>query len=677
MLKSAIHFLRQWFLAPHSRTALDILFEHAPAVTSSLPERLKWLREIMQWIRAKGNIKNELFLSSGHTQVTRIKYLLNLIEKNPIWSEKLVNILGSVLDETDAVNLFFSVGLPNQEGFLSELLERLHLKIFPQAPQHQELAFLVKETFSRSEDVAWVNQLDEAIFAQLVSLFKKAKNFDKVKKQLIENIEDALLLLSLQIQAVGLGPLIRERIQNKKFRELALFQLPDQMKALIEEKNPFLRAKIADDVQKLVADIFHSLFDVYTHLDEYGVSISIVYQLDRMEAQLLRVQSLVHLITDPQISLLEIQKTFARLVEDGVRSRSLIALLGDNFSLISRKIAERSAETGEHYITRTREEQRLFFRSAAGGGFLTGFTTALKFMIMALPIFPFLQGWLLALNYSLSFVFIQLAHFTLATKQPSMTATSLAAKMHRVSETQAMQELVDEIIHTLRSQWVAVAGNLLAVIPTIFVIDVIFQFFFGHHILDSKHAIETVHSISLLGPTFLFSIFTGLLLWFSSQVAGWVDNWWAYHRMTSAIKHHPRIQFVLGTDETKKFALFLKKNIGGLAGNTSLGFFLGLLPVLLKFFGLPIEVRHVTLSTGSLTAAVLELGWSSFATASMWLAISGIFAIGILNVGTAFFCSMVVAVRARRVKAPERSLIYTALWAQLKKKPGSLFWAQK
>ena len=43
-----------------------------------------------------------------------------------------------------------------------------------------------------------------------------------------------------------------------------------------------------------------------------------------------------------------------------------------HYSLLARKVAERSAETGEHYITRDRAEYRAMLRAAAGGGAVLG-----------------------------------------------------------------------------------------------------------------------------------------------------------------------------------------------------------------------------------------------------------------------------------------------------------------
>ncbi|MFT2612603.1 hypothetical protein, partial [Escherichia coli] len=65
----------------------------------------------------------------------------------------------------------------------------------------------------------------------------------------------------------------------------------------------------------------------------------------------------------------------ANLVSVGIERRSLRALLATNTSLLAAKVAERSAETGEHYITRTGREYLSMVTKAAGGGFVMAFTT--------------------------------------------------------------------------------------------------------------------------------------------------------------------------------------------------------------------------------------------------------------------------------------------------------------
>jgi len=101
---------------------------------------------------------------------------------------------------------------------------------------------------------------------------------------------------------------------------------------------------------------------------------------------------------------------------------------------------------------------------------------------------------------------------------------------------------------------------------------------------------------------------------------------------------------------------------------------LGLVPVLLAFVGPPIEVRHVTLSTGQLGAALGALGPGILHEAAFWWCAAGIAVTGVLNVGVSFFLAFRVALRAGRLQVAERSVIYRALRRRLRQAPLSFLW---
>ena len=95
---------------------------------------------------------------------------------------------------------------------------------------------------------------------------------------------------------------------------------------------------------------------------------------------------------------------------------------------------------------------------------------------------------------------------------------------------------------------------------------------------------------------------------------------------------------------------------------------------MMGFFGLHLEVRHVTLASGSLAAAAMHFEVQSFMMPEFWYATLGIVIIGTLNVGVSFALAFLVAIRARDVQAPQRQLIYSALWKRLKANPKLLFY---
>ncbi len=84
---------------------------------------------------------------------------------------------------------------------------------------------------------------------------------------------------------------------------------------------------------------------------------------------------------------------------------------------MTRKIVERSGETGEHYIARSRQEYGGMLQSAAGGGAIMAVTAWLKTILLGWGLHGLLQGLAASLNYSAGFVAIQLTGSTLATNE--------------------------------------------------------------------------------------------------------------------------------------------------------------------------------------------------------------------------------------------------------------------
>jgi site-specific recombinase len=277
------------------------------------------------------------------------------------------------------------------------------------------------------------------------------------------------------------------------------------------------------------------------------------------------------------------------------------------------------------------------------------------------------------LNYAISFVLIQWLHFTVATKQPAMTAPAMAAKLKNLADDQAVQEFVDEVGHLVRSQVAAVLGNVLLVLPAAMLLSWLLARWMGHPVLDEAHARSTLASLSLWGPSLFFAAFTGVLLFAASILAGWVENWFVLHRLDSAIQYNPRITGVLGRRRAARWAHFLRGNISGLAANVSLGFMLGLTPAFAAFFGLGLEVRHVTLTTGQIGVAAATLGMDAVHSQAFWWAVALIPFNGALNVIVSFYLAFHLALRAHNVARVDRRRIYRALRARWRHAPLSFF----
>jgi site-specific recombinase len=349
----------------------------------------------------------------------------------------------------------------------------------------------------------------------------------------------------------------------------------------------------------------------------------------------------------------------------------MLELCRQNLHLLTRRIVERNAETGEHYIARNRQEYTAVLRSAAGGGVILGVTTVLKLFLAKLVLAEFFRGAFFGLNYAVSFVVVQLCGFSVATKQPATTAPALARRMSELHTAAQLEALVDEVVFLIRSQIASVFGNLALVIPATWILDMIWNSLTGSHIVNQHKAELILGTVAPWSGCWFFAMFTGVLLWLSSLFAAWMDNWFVLHQLGPALAQHRGLQRCFGPTRARRLSLWLEHNIAGLGGNISLGLMLGIIPSVAIFFGLPLDVRHVTLSTGQVTAAFAALGGGHlWALSTVSIAI-GILGIGLLNLLVSFSLALFVAIRARNLRGPERHQFYQAIVGRFLRSPFS------
>lgn len=663
------------------RKDIDIILSQTPDPRALIKVRTNWIFDLIDWIRREGSSKHDLDFSSGAPQAARVRYLLQVLDRNEEWKKNTATVLRSIIKDCKGLELFIEIGLFSQDHFLGEFVNRLNEKWLPQVPRDDDLAYIFKQNFQDQEDFEWIRLLDEPTFMRIIDLFhyyETADNSDKENwNSLKKDCDQALLLLSVQVQGLGLSEDLRKRFTDSNFENSAFYQLPELVEQLITEPLKDKKQNLSEEIFTKIRSCKSSLAEVQNDLNENGVNIQIVYKIERIEHLLTRMIDLLMLLQSQPLNTMMLSQFIQKLISETIQKKSLLSFFNQIFALLSRKIVERNAETGEHYITRDSSQYMRSIKSAVGGGLITSLTTIFKFLIHHLHLENFFGGLITSLNYSTSFLFIHFCHFTLGTKQPSSTAPALATRMESIEDPVALMNLTDEIVNIIRSQFAAIFGNVIGVIPATFLVCWVYQFFSVNTLLTTNEAADVVDSFSILGTTPLFAVFTGFLLWLSSLISGWVENWFTYHKISLALAAHRRFIFIFGKFRAKTVSMFLKKNILGIASSISLGFLLGLAPVILQFFGVYLEVRHVTLSTGAFTVALFSLPAGQFGFYETWLAIAGIISMGIINVTVAFSLALLLAIKARHIQAPKRKLIYKAVLRKLYTNPLSFIWPQE
>lgn len=654
-------------LRPQNAGAWDLsALLNAADATASLPERHLWLVRLLEWLRhAAVPLENQ----QTPTPLLRLRHLLNVLERHPEHRAQVSALLQRFCREVDIAGLLADFGFAPRTGLASELGQRLRLRVLPATPATTNLAELFNLLFPEPDDALWLDQLDAATAGRVTALLQPAG--DEPRPDWRTPFLDAMMFLSSAVRAAGFSPQLRERMSPELLVEAPFRQLAPVAERVREHAVSGDHAALLQEahyLRALLDSCRRCALSVNQHLEEHGVSVDVVFEVDQLLKRSHRIEDLLVCVVSPDPTP-EVVKLVAALVRTAEERRSLRALFSHHYSLLARKVAERSAETGEHYITRDRAAYRAMLRAAAGGGAVVAATTFLKFFILAIGLTAFWGGFWAGINYAASFVLIHLLHFTLATKQPAMTAPAMADKLTDMSSDEAVEGFVDEVTHLIRSQAAGIVGNLAMVVPLVLGVQFASQFIFGATPIGTKDAEHVLHSLTLLGPTLFFAAFTGVLLFASSIIAGWVENWFVWHRMDSAIAWNPRIVARLGSARAQRWAAYWRANISGFAANISLGLMLGIVPVVLLFFGLPIEVRHVTLSTGQLAAAVGALGFDVLKSGPFWWCLVAVLFTGALNLGVSFFLAFKVALRSRGIRLTDRSRIYRAIRQRLWRAP--------
>jgi len=592
-----------------------------------------WLEGLLRWIL-------EASPSGGadSPRNRRLEELRSHLEDHPMapaWRARI----RQVLTHTSAVSLLADAGLPMHGAFLREALERLVDRLVPSLDPEADLAALLHRLPLEERDADWIASLpaDGGPWRAWMALP------DEALWDAVQLLAYRAAALGLSRDLLGLGP--RDRELDSPFA-----RLPGAAAELREGRDPGWEGLLEACGARLAAGL--------AHLEAGGISTELVYRLDLLEATLARMARLAALARGggdgPAFT--------ADLVREKARNRRLGPLLRDSVRLLARKVVEHTGQTGEHYIALTRAEWWRTFASAAGGGVVTTFTALFKYAIPGLALAPLGTGLAFAFNYSASFIAMQFAHLTLASKQPANTAATLAAAMADPGLRGGLKERAAGIT---RCQVMATLGNVLATLPATAAAALLWRWATGHPWVDpetARHSLEAMHPFRSL--TIPYAILTGVMLWMASLASGWAANWSAYRRLPEALEAHRRLRGILGEKGAARVAELTRQHLGGVAGYLALGLLLGFLPVVFAFAGIHLEVRHVTLNAASLALCAVQDSprWKDIA----W-ALAGVGFIGVCNFGVSFHLALRTAMRARGIEGKARLL--PVIWRDFLRDP--------
>lgn len=630
-------------------------------------ERHLWLVRWLEWLRSPPTRRTHDGGSQADWTLQRLRLFLNMLDAQPAQRAKLVALLRRFLTDVDAAGLWVDLGFAPRSAFLGELAERLRLSLLPRTPDTHDLGELFLLLFPDAQSAKWLSNLDDETLARVAALWAEC-GAAPARHALLE----ALKLSGHHVHLVAHLPDLRHRLAQEPAALQPFRRLPEalhQLEQALEAQDTLATQQSTNYLRAVLDGCRRAEDHVNAHLDENGISVDVIFLMDQLRERTERMDMLLTLLIAPHPAR-EFVRTIGQLAEGARARRSVPALFSHHFALLARKMAQRHADTGEHYISRTRAEYLRMLYKALIGGAVIAFTTGAKFALTALTLPLFWGGMAAGVNYALSFSLVHLLGGTVATKQPAMTAPAMAAKLEGIHDSEeALQGFVDEVVNLLRSQCVGIVGNLLAVIPVVLLAQMLAWQVLGAPLISADTAQHVLHANTVLGPTVLYAAFTGTLLYAGSLMAGWVENGFVLHRLDSALAWNPRIQAWLGSARAQRWARWCRENVAALSSSVILGLLLGVVPALASFIGLPLEVRHVTLATGQITAAMATEGWGALRNPEVWACLAAIPLIGACNLAVSFWLAFRLALRARKIRVQDRRRVRRAVWRSVLGRP--------
>ena len=638
----------------------------------------------MYWIRTASPRRHGFDDDTGGLHNARLRFILLQLERNPEWKAHVSTVLISLCRDTSALGLLSMMGLGHHRGFFAEASARIANKWLPMTSRSGDLADVFLRIFDSKRDAIWVKHLPPSTLAQVMDLVKDKSEDTAAFDGWRQDARSALLILGARIAALGTVSEVAERLADGSPQRSVFLRLSHHLNLFSRAHWPAERV-LGPDVEggrhcRFECGLVRKeVAEVYRAIEKQGVSVSLVYTLEYILRLVRRVEMILDmLLVSPEEEPVFFSDFLSCLVQERLSQASLTELVRANLHLLSRKVVERAGASGEHYFTRTRNEYFHMFRAGLGGGALMVIATLVKFFIHSLHLAPFFEGLFFSLNYSLSFVTLQLVGFTLATKQPSATASTLAGRLTSWEENGEVREFVNEACRMTRTQFGSLLGNLLLLVPLCLLIDLFVVKTLGHFPLGRDSALQVLASLDPLKSfSILMAAITGVELCLSSLVAGWFENWVVYRRLPEAISENRRLIAAVGNRRAELVGRWVSTHATVLGGNISLGFLMGYTSVVGHFLGLPFDVRHVTLSAASLTLALGSLHLADLTTFRILSPIVGVVVIGFFNFSVSYALALLIAARARNVDMRAVNRLVRAVRTRFSHHPIEFFFPPK
>ena len=568
----------------------------------------------------------------------------------------------------------------SENAFFPELKKRISYKFLPPVEDENTISYIISKVLfnpkSDSDYIKNINPEDGSEFFKLMEI-EKISTLPKVKKELLISAN----ILALRSVGNALEAGITKMVPEYKNFDNPFVALQSELDSLIGrfKKDKDLQIDSKDVDYKQIKIYLQQCLDfvdkAFKNACKFGISSKINQSLLKIRQQLRRIQDIIPiLVVDTEEDILTNSKNMvSNTLKYNSHRNNIRELIDDSTRLISHLITSHTAETGTHYIATSPKEYLKMFWKASGGGIIVGFLCIFKMMMSYSHGSEFSHAVLYSLNYAFGFIIIYLLGFTLATKQPAMTAATMAKVLSDESSSEKnYKEFANLVAKLSRTQFIAFVGNVLWSFPVALAIIYGMDWFLEKNFAIAKadKLLKDLNPIE--SKAILHACIAGFFLFISGIISGNISNSSIFNQIPERISQSPFLNQVIGAKNSKKLSDFYTKHWAGIISNFWFGIFLGVIAPLGVFLGLDLDIRHITFSAGNFALALYGKGFD-IDTYTFVISLVTIFLIGAFNFIVSFGLSMLLAFRSRKVNFGELTIIYKSILKYFIKNPLRFF----
>ena len=619
----------------------------------------------------------------------RVSYNISLLEligylqENPEQCKILGAYIKDLLSGRQFGRMISEVGILQDSSFFYELNRRFLAKILPFQPEKDTLQYILNQVFYLQTDYLWIERIDRKAFRLLFELLGFHDLFAQEEHQhnSLTQLCEAIGLITQRMSGRTLESDIIHMVPEYSYLESPFLSFErefDNMREPILQGEPLNEENLN---YKQLMVLFHQCQDfvqqAYKNTSKYGITMRVNQGLLRLNQQLSRVKTLIELLVVSSKKD-KIDNTICmalKLIEYNCYKNNIRTFIKESTQTVTYEITQFNASTGEKYITDTPKEYLKMLRASLGAGFIVGFLCIFKALLHEVHASAFGHAFLYSMNYAFGFILIYLTGSALATKQPSMTATTLA----RVVEEGMKKQCKEEEKHSefamffarlWRSQFIAFVGNVIMAFAVALLLVWGAERIWGINIVAHSWDKLLTDASPIHSKLILHAAIAGVFLFISGIIAGNVSNKQKHNQFAYRIEEHPILKRALGVKRTKKLAAWLDHKRPGILSNFWFGVFMGSTASIGTFFDLDLDIRHITFVSGNIAmglyGAAFHLVWSMW----IWIFV-GLVIVGFINFIVSFGLSLWVAFRSRNIPDSEIFALIKAVWRHFKKAPMS------